>query len=415
MPRKGYKSIKWYFGKDVVIPEEWDVVKFRTKIKMEYGSGLREDKRDNLKNPVYGSGGLIGLHSKPKVNGPGIIVARKGSLGNVFFEKDNFFPIDTVYYITEKETELNLKFLFYYLLHIKLENLRIVTSKPGISREDVYSYRILSIPLLEQQKIASILSNVDSLIDSTSKVIKNSKRIKKGLMQKLLILGISHKKFKNVQTSFRKNFTIPESWEIISLHDTTEKEKNSIADGPFGSDLKTSDYDPLGTIPVLTIKMLYDISNIKFARCITKEKFSKIERSKINGNDIVMAKIGNTYGVNCIYPEKFPTAMIPANMCKITINSKKFNRNYLKFWFDSKFFKDYLDIIVASSAQPAFGITNFKKLPFIAPPLPEQQKIATILLNIDSKITSQEQYKEKLQLLKKSLMQKLLTGEVRVN
>ena len=50
----------------------------------------------------------------------------------------------------------------------------------------------------------------------------------------------------------------------------------------------------------------------------------------------------------------------------------------------------------------------------LLPSLPEQQKIASILSNMDSKITSQEQYKEKLEKLKKSLMQKLLTGEVRV-
>ena len=156
-----FKKVKWYFGKEIEIPEEWEVIKFRSMIKMEYGKGLAEEKRDNFGNPVYGSGGLIGLHSKPIVNGPGIIVARKGSLGNVFLENDDFFPIDTVYYITEKQTEIDLKFLFYYLLHIKLENLRIVTSKPGISREDVYSYRILSISFEEQQQIASILSNTD--------------------------------------------------------------------------------------------------------------------------------------------------------------------------------------------------------------------------------------------------------------
>tara|TARA_Y100000590_G_scaffold68838_1_gene75038 strand:+ start:977 stop:2143 length:1167 start_codon:yes stop_codon:yes gene_type:complete len=181
-----FKKVPWYFGKEIEIPEEWEVVKFRSMIKMVYGSGLTEEKRDNIGNPVYGSGGVIGLHSKPIVNGPGIVVARKGSLGNVFFEKDDFFPIDTVYYITEKQTEIDLKFLFYYLLFMKLENLRIVTSKPGISREDVYSYRILSIPFEEQQKIASILSNTDEKIQSYEQYKEKLQRLKKSLIQKLL-------------------------------------------------------------------------------------------------------------------------------------------------------------------------------------------------------------------------------------
>ena len=56
----------------------------------------------------------------------------------------------------------------------------------------------------------------------------------------------------------------------------------------------------------------------------------------------------------------------------------------------------------------------FKKIKILLPPLSEQQKIASILSNVDTKIQSKEQYKEKLQRVKKSLMQKLLTGEVRV-
>ena len=61
-----------------------------------------------------------------------------------------------------------------------------------------------------------------------------------------------------------------------------------------------------------------------------------------------------------------------------------------------------------------FHLEDLRKIPVHIPNKKEQQKIATILSNVDDKITSQEQYKEKLEKLKKSLMQKLLTGEVRV-
>ena len=66
------------------------------------------------------------------------------------------------------------------------------------------------------------------------------------------------------------------------------------------------------------------------------------------------------------------------------------------------------------SAVPQLTIGAINQLKLLIPPLPEQQKIATIFSNIDSQIVSQIQYKEKLEKLKVSLMQKLLTGEVRV-
>jgi type I restriction enzyme, S subunit len=404
-PRKGYKSIKWYFGKDIEIPLEWKVVKFRTKIKMEYGSSLTEDLRDNLKNPVYGSGGLIGFHSKPKVKGPGIIVARKGSLGNVFFEKDDFFPIDTVYYITEKETELNLKFLFYYLLHMKLENLRIVTSKPGISRDDVYSYRILDIPPLEQDKIASILSNVDSLIESTEQVIENSKKVKVGLIQKLMKRGIGHTKFKKVPWLFDKKIEIPEEWELKQIKD--------IAEVSVGLVINPSTYfDKNGTIPMITGKNIIEKGIVlDEVDLITEKSNELLETTRIWKNDLVTMRVGEPGRTGLVKNEHDG---INCASVIITRKNKKYNSQFLLYLTKSELIKQQIIKYTAGGVQPVLNIGAWEKFLIIYPSLPEQQKIVSILSNIDSKITSQEQYKEKLLLLKKSLMQKLLTGEVRV-
>ena len=181
-----FKKVKWLFGKEIEIPVGWEISKFHSKIHMKYGSSLTEKQRDNHGKPVYGSGGVIGFHSKPIVQGPALLVARKGSLGNTFYETNYFFPIDTVYYITKNETEFNLQFLFYYIKNMKLENYAIITSKPGISRSEVYSLTVLFPSLLEQTKIASILSGVDAYIQKNHEYKKKMELLKKGLMQKLL-------------------------------------------------------------------------------------------------------------------------------------------------------------------------------------------------------------------------------------
>ena len=76
--------------------------------------------------------------------------------------------------------------------------------------------------------------------------------------------------------------------------------------------------------------------------------------------------------------------------------------------------KQFIDIFSPQTTIRHIYITDIPNWKMPLPPLSEQQKIASILSNIDSKIALQEQYKEKLEKLKKSLMQKLLTGEVRV-
>ena len=181
-----FKKVKWLFGKELEIPVGWEISKFHSKIHMEYGSSLTEEQRDNHGKPVYGSGGIIGFHSKPIVQGPALLVARKGSLGNTFYETNYFFPIDTVYYITKNKTGFNLRFLFYYIKNMKLENYAIITSKPGISRSEIYSLSVLFPSLSEQTKIASILSGVDAYIQKNQEYKKKMELLKKGLMQKLL-------------------------------------------------------------------------------------------------------------------------------------------------------------------------------------------------------------------------------------
>ena len=73
----------------------------------------------------------------------------------------------------------------------------------------------------EQTKIASILSGVDALIESTQRVIEKTERLKKGLMQKLLTKGIEHTKFKKINGLFRKEIKIPEEWSRCQLKDTS--------------------------------------------------------------------------------------------------------------------------------------------------------------------------------------------------
>ena len=90
------------------------------------------------------------------------------------------------------------------------------------------------LPLEEQEKIALIRSTVDEQIDNVDALIEKNKELKKGLMQTLLTKGIGHTKFKKTEIG-----EIPEEWEVKILDEISANYKNSIVDGPFGSNLKT--------------------------------------------------------------------------------------------------------------------------------------------------------------------------------
>jgi type I restriction enzyme, S subunit len=108
---------------------------------------------------------------------------------------------------------------------------------------------------------------------------------------------------------------------------------------------------------------------------VSTEKFEKLTRSKVESGDILIAKIGSTYGLACLYPPNAPTALIPANMCKITCDNTVALTQYTLLGLQSTVFKSHLDRIVSFSAQPAFNVGNFKSLPIPLPPLIEQTEI----------------------------------------
>src|SRR6476660_10087875 len=106
---------------------------------------------------------------------------------------------------------------------------------------------------------------------------------------------------------------LPDGWKITTLGEIGDETRNAIVDGPFGSNLKISDYNKDGEVPVLSITNIDEGFTNSNMRYITKEKFKTIERSAVNPGDIIMAKIGSTYGKCCYYPKWMPVGVIPAN------------------------------------------------------------------------------------------------------
>jgi type I restriction enzyme S subunit len=168
------------------IPKEWEVVKISDILALEYGKGLPEKERIQGKYPVIGSNGVIGYHNRALIKGPGIVVGRKGTIGAVSWVDQDFWPIDTTYYVKLKVTNVFLKWLFYELTYLNPTRFHLADVVPGLKRELVYYLKIPLPPLSEQQKIAEILSTIDKKLELERKRKEKLERIKKGLMNDLL-------------------------------------------------------------------------------------------------------------------------------------------------------------------------------------------------------------------------------------
>jgi len=165
------------------IPERWGVRQLRDVAELAYGRALKADDRRGGSVAVYGSGGVVGWHDTALVEGPGVVVGRKGNVGSVYWSDGPFFPIDTTYYV---KTGLPLTFIYFALRDLAFVDSHAAV--PGLSRDQAYGLPFV-VPSAEvcdrfDEIIAPMFALRRALLGATEKL-----RATRGLLLPRLISG----------------------------------------------------------------------------------------------------------------------------------------------------------------------------------------------------------------------------------
>jgi type I restriction enzyme S subunit len=311
------------------------------------------------------------------------------------------------------ESKIEPKFVYQYLIsdffNTQKDILAEGTTQEAISNDDFNRiFIIFPENKLEQRKIAEILETVDNAIEKTEKIIEKYKRIKQGLMQDLLTKGIDENG--NIRSEKTHKFKdsplgrIPEEWEVVRLGEVGE-----IISGSTPSTYNSEYWN--GEIVWITPE---DLSKTKTlfiensSRKITQKGLRSCSARIIPAYSVV---ISSRAPIGYVKVSKVP--FTTSQGCKSIAYNGKFSPEFLAIMLSNK----VQDMINLGSGTTFQEITksNLKNLLIPLPPLSEQKRIAEILSQIDQAIEKEEKYKEKLERLKKGLMEDLLTGKVRVN
>ncbi|MBC5640019.1 MULTISPECIES: restriction endonuclease subunit S [Clostridia] len=297
----------------------------------------------------------------------------------------------------------NYKYLYYA---IQKYNNQLKKASQGSTFEAINSNDLkglkLPIPHIdEQEKIALILSTVDEQIDNVDALIEKNKELKKGLMQTLFTKGIGHTKFKNTEIG-----EIPEEWDVKKIGDICEVKGGKRL--PKGYQLEDED----NAFPYIRVADMYmggiRQDDIKY---VPKDIVDKIKNYKISKDDLFISVAG-TLGIVGQVPYELDGANLTENadkLCNIQIN-----KLYLMKVLQSNIVQSIIEAEQTKSAQPKLALTRIKEFLIPVPSDIEQVKIASILMEVDEKIGQYKNKKQKLEELKKGLMQQLLTGMIRV-
>lgn len=379
--KKGYKKTKLGW-----IPEEWEVAKLFELFDFTAGGDVNKTifSRNKTKThcyPIYSNSiekkGLYGYSSKYTIDQEAITITGRGDIGRVFFHEPFFTPIGRLVTAIAKKN-IDTKALSFFITQIKFRNES--TGVPQLTVPQVQKYSI-AYPTSknEQEKIAEILSAWDEGIETLEKLIEQKEILKNSLAQKCFR---------------RKNILFPLKQHKLGDLFKNRKETNCC-------DLELlSVCDGLGIVPRSQL-------NAKDNSNDNKSKYLKVCIGDLAYNTMRMwqGRCGVSSYEGIVSPAY--TVCIPKNNIDVDYMYYLFKTPHMihDFW-------RYSQGIVDDTLNLKFN--NFEVIKVWIPDKETQTKIAKLLKSYDKEIQLLNSKLEKLKEQKKGLMQKLLTGQIRV-
>lgn len=400
--------------------DKWETIRLGNLVKLNYGKGLPEDKREKGDIPVYGSSGITDWHNKKLIEGPSIIIGRKGTIGSVYYEDGPSFPIDTTYYIKPDIKNYELKYIYYLLSNSNLDKLNNDAAVPGLNRNFAYSQEFTIPKNIDiQKRLSQILSSFDKFININQHKIEILEGIAQLLYREWFIEfrfpGYEKVKFVDSELGI-----IPESWSVLKINDIIGYHIG----GGWGQDEivdneKVEAYVIRGT----------DIPSARcgnFDKCpLRYHKESNFKSRVLKPNDIIFEVSGGSEGqpvgrslfINEILLKAFNKPSICASFCKlIRLNNLLKPEIFYQFLNWSYKIGDLGRYQVQSTGISNFQFSTYIKMErIVRPDIENQDKFSNIVTPMLTEIQSLGLVNSYLNKIKNLLLPKLISGEIDIS
>ncbi len=336
----------------------------------------------NGKFPVVFSNGILKHHHEYKAAAPGVVTGRSGTIGNVTYVEENYWPHNTSLWVTDFKNNFP-KFVYYFYIKFDLARFGTGSGVPTLNRNDVHSQKVFIPTLPEQTKIANFLTAVDEKIAQLTQKGDLLALYKKGVMQQIFSQQLRFKDDDGRE--------FPE-WEDESL-------------GGVGAIIT-------GKTPSTTNISLWN-GDIQFVTPtdITEEKYQFKTQRTVENNASLKILPKNSIMFTCIASIGKMSLSVNPCITNQQINSlvpkSSFNNEYVYYALLS--ITEYIKSTQANTTLPIINKTEFSKFEIPVPSLPEQTKIANFLTAMDRKISHNQNQLNALKSYKQGLLQQMFS------
>ena len=317
-----------------------------------------------------------------------------GSIGYQYLDHD--VQVSSLYEVFKTSDSVDDDFLWIWF-HTSYFNHTVKRLQEGGVRLYFYYDKMqetkIGLPsLVEQQKIASLFTELDALIQSAEKELEGYRELKQGMLQKMF-----PKKGEKVPEIRFPEFT--DDWEQCKLGDVTEFIRNGLnykSDGDRNYRYKITRIESISTGKI-------NIEKLGSSETINKSY-------KLREGDILFSHINSLpyIGNTAIYNAKFGEIYHGMNLLNIRVNQAIVFPYFLIHLLKRETSRRYFKIVAKQAVnQASISITDVEMFGFLIPTLEEQKKIGEYFSNLDNLIALQQKELDGYKELKKGLLQQM--------
>ena len=378
----------------------WHEIEFQKFITLQRGFDLPISQMKDGDIPVLGSNCIVGYHNVAKVQPPGVVTGRSGTLGVVQFTDKVFWPHNTSLWVKDFKGN-DPKFVYYKLQTLKLERFNGGASVPTLNRNVLDTLTIRIPNFSTQEKVASVLSMYDDLIENNRRRIQlleeSARLLYKEWFVHLRFPGHEHVKIIN---------GIPEGWkrgnvgELVSINS--------------GYAFKSSNWIDEGN-PVIKIRNIIGNNDVDIenCQCINDNVAEKAAHFALNQNDLLIAMTGATIGKIGIMPRTKKTYYL--NQRVGFFHDKKFQSlPFLFCIFNMEITQSQIINLSAGAAQPNISGNQIESIEILLPTNRILQFFNETLEPIFNQRLNLIEQKTKLTQARDLLLPRLMNGEIAV-
>jgi len=296
-----------------------------------------------------------------------------------------------------RESEFDGGYLFHWVKSpafvADMVNKATGASYPAVSDRIIFDSRIPLPPLAEQRRIAEVLDRAEALRAKRRAALAQLDSLTQSLFLDL----------------YRKSAA---SSRTVPLADVAEATRGSFVNGPFGSDLLTSELQDEG-VPVIYIRDIRDGEYTRVSKsCVTERKARDLAVCSVRPGDVLVAKVGDPPGIAAVYPEGEPLGVVTQDVIRIRISPDVAIPQFVAGYLNSSIGMWKVAGITIEATRARFSLRDFKAMKVELPPIPLQREFARRVTAVEALKTAQRASLAELDALFATLQHRAFRGEL---